>query len=105
MSTVSVSGDECASRALIGWWFRQLDQRRICHGAREWAVQVTAIVDEEDALWIQIADEAPRAGSVLLRLRSTASVEQAVAALNSRSQTPASYPVVINTCLPPRELF
>ena len=100
MPTGSAHDEDRAGRDLRDHWFRQLDQRRIHQGAREWSVQVTAIVDEEDALWIQIADDAPRAGSVLLRVRSTASVEQAVMALNSRTYA-VSYPAVINT-LPPR---
>jgi hypothetical protein len=83
MSTVSVSGDECASRALMDRWFRQLDQRRIYRGTREWAVQITAMLDDEDALWIQIADDSRWPGSVLLRVRPTTSIEQAVGALAS----------------------
>jgi hypothetical protein len=84
MSTVSVS-DECANRAFMDRWFRQLDQRRIYHGAREWALQVTAILNEDDALWIQIADSSPIAGSVLLRVWPTTLLDQAVGALASRT--------------------
>ena len=85
MSTVSFHSDEPQSDALRDRWFRQLDQRRIYHGAREWALQVTAILNEDDALWIQIADSSPIAGSVLLRVWPTTLLDQAVGALASRT--------------------
>lgn len=75
-------------------WFRELDQRRIYKGAREWLVQVTGILRDEDVLWIQIADDSRWAGSVLLRVRATTSVEQAVRALKA-SGTSSAYPKVI----------
>jgi hypothetical protein len=77
-------------------WFRQLDQRRILQGSREWLVQVTGILRDEDDIWIQIADDTRWCGSVLLRVRDTASVEQAVGALASRDcNASRSYPRVI----------
>jgi len=76
-------------------WFRELDQRRICRGAREWLLQVTGILRDEDELWIQIADDSRWAGSVLLRVRATTSVEQAVRALKS-GRMDSSYPKVIS---------
>ena len=86
--------DERGTFDPIDRWFRALDQRRIYKGAREWQVQVTGILREEDMLWIQIADESRWAGSVLLRVRATTSVEQAVHALKS-SGASSSYPKVI----------
>ena len=78
----------------IDRWFRALDQRRIHKGAREWLLQVTGILRDEDVLWIQIADDSHWAGSVLLRVRATTSVDQAVRALKSTSPGSA-YPKVI----------
>jgi hypothetical protein len=78
----------------IDRWFRALDQRRIPKGAREWLVQVTGILRDQDVLWIQIADDSRWAGSVLLRVRDTTSVEQAVRALKSGG-TGSTYPKVI----------
>jgi hypothetical protein len=75
-------------------WFRALDQRRIDKGAREWLVQVTGILRDDDILWIQIADDSRWAGSLLLRVRDTTSVEQAVRALKSIAPGLA-YPKVI----------
>ena len=93
----SVASDERTSVDLIDRWFRELDQRRIHHGAREWLVEVTGILREEDVLWIQIADRARWSGSVLLCVRPTTSVEQAVRALAVRTPRPFSYPDVIET--------
>lgn len=87
-------GDERGSFDPIDRWFRALDQRRICKGAREWLVQVTGILRVEEMLWIQIADDSRWAGSVLLRVRPTTSVEQAVRALTSSGPSSA-YPKVI----------
>ena len=98
--SMAAAHDDRTDGDLRDHWFRHLDQRRIFHGAREWAVQVTAIHSEEDTLWIQIADDMQWTGSLLLRVRSTASVEQAVLALNSRPPRASSYPLVINTYLP-----
>jgi hypothetical protein len=78
----------------IDRWFRALDQRRICKGAREWLLQVTGILRDEDVLWIQIADDSRSAGSVLLRVRATTSVDQAVRALKTTSPG-STYPKVI----------
>ena len=78
----------------IDRWFRALDQRRICKDAGEWLVQVTGILHDENMLWIQIADDSRWAGSVLLRVRPSTSVEQAVRALQS-SGTSSTYPKVI----------
>jgi hypothetical protein len=88
------SAGEPGSLDPIDRWFRAIDQRRIHKGAREWLVQVTGILRDEDMLWIQIADDSCRAGSVLLRVRATTSVEQAVRALRSSGPTSA-YPKVI----------
>ena len=90
--------EERTSGDLIDRWFRELDQRRIYHGAREWLVEVTGILCEEDVLWIQIADQARWAGSVLLRVRATTSVDQAIRALSVRTPRPFSYPDVVNAC-------
>ena len=100
MSTGLVHDDQRASRDLIDQWFRQLDQRRIYQGSREWAVHVTAILNDEDSLWIQIAGDSRSPGSLLLHLRSTASLEQAVTALTLPPPQMASHPTVINTFLP-----
>ena len=85
------------SADLIDRWFRELDQRRIHHGAREWLVEVTGILCEEDVLWIQIANRKRWAGSVLLCVRPSTPVEQAVRALSLRAPGLFSYPDVIDT--------
>ena len=94
MSQAGVCDEGRASFDPIERWFRELDQRPICRGAREWLLQVTGILRDEDDLWIQIADDSRWAGSVLLRVRATTSVEQAVRALKS-CRTSSGYPKVI----------
>lgn len=93
MGTAGYS-EEGGSFDPIDRWFRALDQRRICRGTREWLVQVTAILRAEELLWIQIADDSRWAGSLLLRVRPTTSVEQAVRAL-TLSEPSSAYPKVI----------
>ena len=78
----------------IDRWFRALDQRRISRGARDWLVEVTGILRHEDIIWIQIADDSRSTGSVLLRVRASTSVEQAVRALKTGGLD-SSYPKVI----------
>src|SRR5262245_42377397 len=95
MSKAGVCDEGRASFDPIEGWFRELDQRRIYRGAREWLLQVTGILRDEDELWIQIADDSRWAGSVLLRVRATTSVEQAVRALKS-GRMGSSYPKVIS---------
>ena len=95
MPTGLLQDEECGSLEIVDKWFRQLDQRRIYEGAREWMVQVTGILCEEDVLWIQIADDSRWAGSVLLRVRSTTPVDQAVRALTTRHAGVVSYPKVV----------
>ena len=81
---------------LVDRWFRALDQRSIHLGMREWLVQVTGILVHEGVLWIQIADESRRAGSVVLRVASTTPVDQAVRALKTRAlNRTSSFPTVI----------
>ena len=81
---------------LVDRWFRALDQRSIHLGTRDWLVQVTGILIEEGVLWIQIADEARRAGSLVLRVASTTPVDQAVHALKTRAlDRTSSCPTVI----------
>jgi len=96
-----VPSEERRSVDLIDRWFRELDHRRIHYGTREWLVEVTGILREEDVLWIQIAARARSAGSVLLCVRESTSVEQAVRALSVRTPGPSprqvSYPDVIYT--------
>ena len=94
MSTAGIC-EERGSFDPIERWFRELDQRRIYKGAREWLVQVTGILRDDDVLWIQIADDSRWAGSVLLRVRATTSVDQAVRALKSTASS-AAYPKVIS---------
>ena len=101
VATVSID-EQRRSGDVVDRWFRQLDQRRIYQGAAEWAVQVTGILCEEGVVWIQIADDARLAGSVLLRVRPTTSVEQAINALTSRARDAAQYPRVINAFKTPR---
>ena len=95
MSQAGVCDEGRASFDPIERWFRELDQRPICRGAREWLLQVTGILRDEDDLWIQIADDSRWAGSVLLRVRATTSVEQAVRALKAARMS-AAYPKVVN---------
>lgn len=80
----------------IGRWFRELDQRRVYHGAREWLLEVTSILHDGDVLWIQIADQSRRAGSVLLRVKPATSVDQAVRALATETGLATTYPRVVN---------
>jgi hypothetical protein len=96
MAMVSVQGEERGGPELVGRWFRELDQRLIYQGPQEWELQVTSILHEDDIVWIQIADRSRPAGSVLLRVRPTTSVEQAVRMLGSPPRGVASYPRVIS---------
>lgn len=101
--TTALCQNEERPRLDVERWFRQLDQRLIYKGPREWVVQVTGILMEEDVIWIQIADDSRWCGSVLLRIRDSASVEQAVGALTSRKPDPSvSYPKVITVPVHPR---
>jgi hypothetical protein len=84
MATASLQGALHQDLDLVDQWFRALDQRRIYFGVREWHVQVTSILVEEEVLWVQIADGQRQAASVLLRVGSMTSVEQAVRALGTR---------------------
>jgi hypothetical protein len=96
VTRASFHEEDRESLEVVDRWFRQLDQRRIFQGPREWLVQVTGILREEHVIWIQIADDSRWCGSVLLRVRDTASVEQAVGALTSRkSDRSGCYPKVI----------
>ena len=88
--------DERGGPGLIDRWFRELDQRLIYHGPQEWELQVTSILHEDDTVWIQIADCSRPAGSVLLRVKLTTSVEQAVRTLSLRPRGVVSYPRVIS---------
>lgn len=103
MSTGFFVDEEGARADSIDRWFRELDQRRIYYGPREWLVQVTSILREpDDVLWIQIADDTRFAGSVLLRVLPTTPVEQAVGALAARPQDSAgASPHVLSALLPP----
>jgi hypothetical protein len=102
VTPASVSHED-RSLELVDRWFRHLDQRRIYQGLREWRVQVTSILLEEDVIWIQIADDSRWCGSVLLRVRDTASIDQAVGALSLRTtDSSASYPKVISVPVNPR---
>src|SRR5262245_10471501 len=85
---------------LIDRWFRELDQRRIYRGTREWRVEVTGILCEEDVIWIQIADDSRWAGSVLLQVGSATPVDQAVSALSSRPAGAMPYPKVVCLLVP-----
>lgn len=85
---------------LIDGWFRALDQCLVYMGTREWSVQVTCILHQDDVVWIQIADDSPSAGSLLLRVGPTTSVEQAMKALSTRTRDLTSYPLVLSA-LPP----
>lgn len=88
--------EEARLEDVVDQWFRALDQRSIHVGMREWLVQVTGILIEEGELWIQIADDARRAGSVVLRMASTTPVDQAVRALKTRALVrTSSFPTVI----------
>ena len=93
MSTAGV-GEEWRKFEPIERWFRALDQQRIDKGAREWQLQVTGILRDDDGFWIQIADDSRCAGSVLLRVRASTSVDQAVRALKL-SRASSSYPRVV----------
>jgi hypothetical protein len=96
MATASFHNEERGGPELIDRWFRELDQRLIYQGPQEWELQVTSILHEDDTVWIQIADRLRPAGSVLLRVRLTTSVEQAVRTLSLRPRCGVSYPRVIN---------
>ena len=93
---VSFQVEERGGPELVDRWFRELDQRLIYQGLQEWELQVTSILHEDDIVWIQIADSSRPAGSVLLRVRLTTSVEQAVRTLSLRPRSVVSYPRVIS---------
>ena len=96
MATASFHLEERGGRELIDRWFRELDQRLIYQGPQEWELQVTSILHEDDTVWIQIADCLRPAGSVLLRVKPTTPVEQAVRRLSLRPGGVVSYPRVIS---------
>ena len=101
MAAARVSFDEEErGRPVIERWFRELDQRLIYLGPQEWELQVTSILHEDDTVWIQIADRSRPAGSVLLRVKLTTSVDQAVRTLSVRPRGPFSYPRVVSAISP-----
>lgn len=71
---------------VVDRWFRALDQRRVRIGLHEWLLQVTGIYEDNDDVWIQIADGCSDGGSVVLRVSSGASVDHALDALAQRGQ-------------------
>ena len=83
-------------------WFRALDQRLIYLGIREWLVQVTGVYVDNDDVWIQIADGSRAGGSIVLRVSSTTSIEQAVRLLTARqSRAACVYPRVVSAVASP----
>ena len=71
---------------VVDRWFRALDQRRVRIGLHEWLLQVTGIYEDNDDVWIQIADGCSNGGSVVLRVSSGTSVDHALHALAQRGQ-------------------
>jgi hypothetical protein len=96
MAAASFQVEQRGGPELIDRWFRELDQRLIYQGPQEWELQVTSILHQDDTVWIQIADRLRPAGSVLLRVRPTTSVEQALRTLSLRPRDAVSYPRVIS---------
>ena len=87
---------------VIGVWFRALDQRRIRVGHREWLLHVTGIFSgRDDNVWIQIADAHADGGSILLRVSSATSVEDALHALEKQRLTAPAHPIVISATAMP----
>ena len=87
-------------------WFRALDQRLIYLGVREWLVQVTGVYVDNDDVWVQIADGSrgggSAGGSIVLRVSSTTSIEQAVRLLTARQLRAACvYPMVVSAVASP----
>lgn len=81
---------------IVDRWFRALDQRRVRIGLHDWLLQVTSIYAEEDCVWIQIAEGFTQGGSVLLRVSSRTSVDNALQALAQRRQVRvAVHPAII----------
>jgi hypothetical protein len=90
-------GRNCASATLVDQWFRALDHRKIYVGLSEWLVQVTGIYVDENAVWIQISDRLRPGGSVVLRVSSTTSIDQAVRALTARGrESGVAHPIVVS---------
>jgi hypothetical protein len=80
---------------VVDRWFRALDQRRIRIGLREWLLQVTGIYEDNDDVWIQIADACPEGGSVVLRVSADTSVDHALRALAQRQLRAPAHPDII----------
>ena len=84
---------------VVDRWFRALDQRRVRIGLHEWLLQVTGIYADHDDVWIQLADGCWDGGSVVLRVTSGTTVDQALQALTQRghSGVPAHPTIVVAT--------
>ena len=76
-------------------WFRALDQRRVRIGLHEWLLQVTGIYEDNDDVWIQIADGGSDGRSVVLRVSSDTSVDHALHALAQRGLRVPAHPDII----------
>ena len=86
---------------VVDCWFRALDQRRIRVGLHEWLLQVTGIYADHDDVWIQIGDGFSDGGSVLLRVSSSTSVDQALYALAQHPQLRGlAHPAIITATAP-----
>ena len=98
MATERSGGQEHAPATLVDRWFRALDHRKIHVGLSEWLVQVTGIyVVDEGEVWIQISDRLRPGGSVVLRVSSTTSIDQAIRALALRGRDSAvAHPIVVS---------
>ena len=97
MATECSGGQDHAPATLVDRWFRALDHQRIYIGLSEWLVQVTGVYVDEGEVWIQISDRLRPGGSVVLRVSSTTSIDQAIRALTSRGRESAvAHPIVVS---------
>ena len=89
-------GSDQSQSNVVGRWFRALDQRRIRVGHKDWLLHVTGIfLDRDDNVWIQIADAYAEGGSILLRVSSGTSIDDALNALEKQRLTAPANPIVI----------
>lgn len=74
------------------WWFHALDGQ-VVSGPRPWVAEVTAIIDGEQHMCVQLQPQAQPDRGLVLRLAKTATAEAALAAnspKNSCSNEPTS---------------
>jgi hypothetical protein len=94
--------ETAAESSVVDRWFRALDQRPIYLGVRKWLVQVTGVYADADNVWIQIADGMHAGGSIVLRVTSTTTIDEAVHMLTEcRQRSERPYPLVFTAAVSP----